>query len=237
MIIALEINHSHFGDKKGNSLENEVANRIKIIVASSNRGKIEEIKKLFCEECFSVASMHEVGIALEVEENAKDFIGNALLKARALREVLRDRADTLILSDDSGLCVEALGGEPGIYSARYANHYGGLDSNSSDLENNLLLIKRLKEKNLSSSRAYFIAGVVLLGELGGVEVELVSQQKCEGRVYADMLGEGGFGYDSLFEPCGYTQRMAQLDLEKKNRISHRFKAIQSLKTQLQAYLK
>ena len=237
MIIALQINDSHFGGKKGNSLKNGVAKHIKIIVASGNAGKIKEIKKLFCEECFSVVSMHEAGIALEVEENAKDFIGNALLKARALYGVLGDRGDTLILSDDSGLCVEALGGEPGIYSARYANHCKGIDSNSSDLENNLLLIERLKQKNLSSSRAYFIAGVVLLGELGGVEVKLVSEQKCEGRVYADMLGEGGFGYDSLFEPCGYTQRMAQLSLEEKNRISHRFKAICDLKNQLQAHLK
>ena len=114
MIIALQINDSHFGGKKGNSLKNGTKH-IKIIVASGNAGKIKEIKKLFCEECFSVASMHEAGIALEVEENAKDFTGNALLKARALYEVLEDRGDTLILSDDSGLCVEALGGEPGIY--------------------------------------------------------------------------------------------------------------------------
>ncbi len=179
--------------------------------------------------------MAQLGLHLEIKEDGEDFASNALLKARALQDVLGKMDNTLFLSDDSGLCVEALGLEPGIFSARYASHYQGL-KHSTAMQNNLFLIKRLKEQHLQSSKAYFVASIVLLGNVFGKELQWSVEERCEGVVYANQKGEGGFGYDSLFEPLGWNKRMAEMTLQEKNQISHRYKALRKITAQLKDFL-
>lgn len=207
---------------------------IKMIVASSNKGKILEIKDFF--KSFEIVSMAEEGIDLDIKENGKSFMENALIKAKAVFDALIQKENVLILSDDSGLCVEALADEPNIYSARYANWLEGIDENSSDLQNNLALIQKLQEKKLERSSARFIAAMVLLGNLKSQEIQFLAQEECLGVVYDNQKGDKGFGYDSLFEPLGFDKRMAEMDLVQKNQISHRFKALKNLKKQLQDFL-
>lgn len=210
--------------------------RIKIIVASGNTGKIKEIEEILREDCFEVLSMLQANITLDIKENQADFASNALLKARAIQTALKQKDNILILSDDSGLCVEELNLEPGVFSARYANYKKGRDSNSSDLENNLLLIEELKKKKLKTSRAYFVASMVLLGRLSGKEVQWSVEERCEGRVFDNQKGSNGFGYDSLFEPLGFDKRMAEISIEQKNQISHRSKALRKIISQLKDFL-
>lgn len=207
---------------------------IKIVVASSNKGKILEIKEFF--KSFEIVSMAEEGIILDIKEDGKSFEENALIKARAVFDALIQKENILILSDDSGLCVEALADEPNIYSARYANWLKGIDENSSDLQNNLALIQKLQEKQIEKSNARFIAAMVLLGNLKSQKVQFIAQGECLGRVYDNQKGDKGFGYDSLFEPLGFDKRMAEMELVQKNQISHRFKALENLKKQLQDFL-
>lgn len=204
--------------------------KIRIIVASSNTGKIREIALMLGEK-YEVVSKKDAGIFDEIEESAPDFMGNALLKARGIFDLLKEMEDTLVLSDDSGLCVEKLDGEPGVYSARYANKEGV--GNASDEANRHFLIDRLHQVGCVQSPAKFVASMVLYGNLKGKPICLKSQGECEGIVFDNERGEGGFGYDSLFQPLGYEKRMAELSNEEKNQISHRAKALRALILELE----
>ena len=186
---------------------------MKVIVASGNAHKIEEIAKILTD--FELISMREAGYDGDIEENGASFKENALIKAKFIAEKFSLPA----LADDSGLCVDALGGAPGVYSARYS---GGGDS-----ENRALLIKNLENAADRSARfksaicLYFPDGKALFGE--GV---------CEGRILFEDTGTNGFGYDPIFYSYDLQKSFGQASAEEKNSVSHRFNALTDLKSKL-----
>ena len=187
---------------------------MKIVLASRNRHKIKELEALLNKyiEDVEVISLDEAGIFGEIEENGSDFRENALIKARAAAA-----SGYIGMGDDSGLCVRALGGAPGIYSARYAGEHGN------DSANNRLLLENLKGK--TDRYAEFVCSIACVFPDGR---EICVDGKVEGRILEEPSGEGGFGYDPLFfyEPFGKT--LAQTTPEEKNSVSHRGRAIEAL---------
>ena len=187
---------------------------MKIVLASRNRHKIKELEALLNKytEGVEVISLDEAGIFGEIEENGSDFRENALIKARAAAA-----SGYIGMGDDSGLCVRALGGAPGIYSARYAGEHGN------DSANNRLLLENLKGK--TDRYAEFVCSIACVFPDGR---EICVDGKVEGRILEEPSGEGGFGYDPLFfyEPFGKT--LAQTTPEEKNSVSHRGRAIEAL---------
>ena len=187
---------------------------VKIVLASRNRHKIKELEALLNKytEGVEVISLDEAGIFGEIEENGSDFRENALIKARAAAA-----SGYIGMGDDSGLCVRALGGAPGIYSARYAGEHGN------DSANNRLLLENLKGK--TDRYAEFVCSIACVFPDGR---EICVDGKVEGRIREEPSGEGGFGYDPLFfyEPFGKT--LAQTTPEEKNSVSHRGRAIEAL---------
>lgn len=176
-----------------------------LVVATGNPNKLREIETIFG-DLYSVASMQAMGFAGAVEENAATFAGNAILKA----EEICAATGLATLADDSGLTVEALDGEPGVYSARYAGVHGD------DQANNDLLLRRMRGKTARS--AAFVCALALARP--GKET-IVTEGTCPGVILEEPRGEGGFGYDPLFlyEPLNKT--FAELTEEEKNTISHR----------------
>ena len=215
--------------------------QLKIIAASGNEGKIAEIKQILRD--FEVVSMKEIGICVDPQESADNFLGNVLIKATALQDSLIEHGyeEFLVLADDSGICIEALDDEPGIFSARYANIEKGILENASDEENRACVVERLHARNISSSLARFVACVVLIGRVRlrdeMIDLNLQASGECRGMIYDNEKGENGFGYDSMFQPEGYNVRMAELDSEEKNLISHRAKALRALSLELDSKLK
>ena len=195
----------------------------RIIIASSNEGKINEFKALLKGfELFSLAEFYKG----EIEENGSSFRENALIKARAVYENLHEkqRKEFIVLSDDSGLCVEALNGRPGIFSARFSGQ-------KSDEANRKKLIFELNSLNLNKSKAYFKCVIALRSFYG----ESFTNGVLRGFVIDKELGENGFGYDSLFIPRTYDKTLAQLSPELKNNISHRAKALKLMKRILKLF--
>lgn len=190
---------------------------MKIIVATKNKGKMREIKSILDNPKYEILSMEDIGIDVEVDEDADTFTGNATKKAVEIMKACNE----ITLADDSGLVVDALGGAPGVYSARYAGEHGD------DLENNLLLLKNMEnEKNRA---AKFVCAMALAfpdGRIINVEGEF------HGQIDYEMKGTGGFGYDCLFYLPEYDMASAQISAEEKNKISHRAKALQLIKEKL-----
>ena len=185
-----------------------------LLLGTRNMGKIRELKELLADikglELLSVAERP----FSEVEEDGKTFTDNALLKARAISR----QTDLSVLADDAGLVVDALGGEPGIRSARYSGE--PVDYN----RNNALLLERMR--GITDRRARFVIVIALHLTDGR---EYVREGTLSGRITEAPAGGGGFGYDPLFIPDGYTRTLAQMSLEEKNRISHRRQAIEATK--------
>jgi len=185
---------------------------MQIVLATSNKGKVREIKAM-CED-FDVVAFSEIIEPFEIIEDAPTFKGNALLKARAVYKALDD-VNAIVLSDDSGISVDALDGEPGIFSARY----GG--ENASDKDNLYKLMAEVKAKGLESSPAHYTAAIAIVTKEG--------EQVVHGWMYGDVIttprGENGFGYDPCFIPEGYDQTLGQLDDDLKRGLSHRSKAL------------
>lgn len=183
----------------------------RLIVATGNAHKFEEIRAILstCE----VLDLSAVKDPPEVEETGTTFLANATLKAVAISRL----TDALVLSDDSGLEVDTLGGEPGVYSSRYA----GEDGN--DSLNNEKLLNELAGQN---DRAARFRCVMVLARNG--EVLAHSSGAVEGRILQQKQGEGGFGYDPLFAPEGYEMSFAELGEEVKNGMSHRSRALEGV---------
>lgn len=190
-----------------------------IVLASGNAGKKAEIEELLALLGTRVITQVELGIT-EAEEPYDSFLENALAKARHACFATRLPA----LADDSGLCVDALGGAPGVHSARYAGEP------SSDTRNNEKLLLELKEKN--SRSAHYECVLVLMRGPGDAQ-PLVASAQWGGSVAREPRGGGGFGYDPLFLPRGMTRTAAELAPEEKNRISHRGQALAKLLELLQ----
>ena len=192
----------------------------RIVLASSNPGKLREFNALFADSGCEVVTQASLGID-DVEETGLTFVENALLKARHAAQV----SGLPALADDSGLCVEALKGAPGLYSARYAGGHG--DSAA----NNAKLLQTLDGMPSDQRRAFFMCALVLLRHAAD-PTPLIVEGRWHGRVLKAPRGPGGFGYDPLFLPDGQTQSAAELDPSLKNRLSHRGQAMAKLQSRL-----
>ena len=185
---------------------------MQIVLATSNKGKVREIKAM-CEE-FDVIAFSEIIEAFEIIEDAPTFKGNALLKARAVYAALND-VNAIVLSDDSGISVDALDGAPGIFSARY----GG--ENATDKDNLQKVMDEVKAKGFVSSPAHYTAAIAIVTKEG--------EQVVHGWMYGDVIttprGENGFGYDPCFVPEGFDKTLGELDDGVKKELSHRSKAL------------
>ena len=197
----------------------------KIILASSNQGKVREIKE-FCQN-FEVVAFSEIMPKFEIVEDGKSFKENALIKARAIYEKLNDseKQNSIVLSDDSGITVPALGNIPGIYSARYAGE------DASDKDNLYKLINELKANNLKTTPAYYTACMAIVSNSG----ENTVHGWMHGSVIDEARGDNGFGYDPMFIPVGYEKTLGELDDEIKAEFSHRVKALRLIKFLLKTY--
>lgn len=193
---------------------------MKLIIASNNSHKVHEIKQILSGKFEEILSLREANIDHETIEDGATFEENALKKAREIASISGQAA----LADDSGLCVNALGGAPGIISARYA---GGGVKHSTDEENNALLLKNLAEKDDRS--AYFCSVIALVYPDGQ---QVLAEGKMEGKIIDTPAGKGGFGYDPIFQPKGETRTVAELTDEEKNAISHRGNALKKLLSQI-----
>jgi XTP/dITP diphosphohydrolase len=183
----------------------------RLIVATRNVHKVEEIRAIL--SAFEVLDLSVLTDPPEVEETGSTFLENAILKAQAISEL----TDALVLSDDSGLEVDSLGGDPGVYSARYA----GEDGN--DFLNNE---KLLREMDGQSERTARFRCVIVLARGGNVLADFSGA--VEGHILQRNQGEGGFGYDPLFVPEGYERSFAELGEEIKNGLSHRSRALEGV---------
>ena len=192
----------------------------KIIFATGNQGKMREIRAILSDLGLPVLSMKEAGAEPEIVEDGATFGENAEIKARAVWNLTGD----IVLADDSGLVVDALNGEPGVYSARYAGTHGD------DEANNAKLLDKMQEVADADRTARFMSVVVLIDAAGCV---LTGTGACEGMIAREGRGRFGFGYDPLFLPADTPGKtMAELTPEEKNAISHRFHALEDLSAQL-----
>lgn len=188
---------------------------INIIIASNNKGKIKEFKKILEPLGYNVFSQSEAGVNIEVEETGTTFEENAKLKARAIYNLKH----TAVLADDSGIVVDYLNGEPGIYSARYM----GLQT---DEERRRCVLYKMKDAKKEDRTARYVCCICYIEENGK---ENIVNGIWEGIVADKEYGENGFGYDPIFMPNGSDKTVAQMLPEEKNTISHRAMAIQKLK--------
>ncbi len=194
---------------------------MKFVLASNNGGKLREMKEILGDLGIEVLSQREAGLCIEAEENGSTFSENAMIKAAAACDALGLPA----IADDSGLCVDALGGEPGIYSARYGGD--GVD----DKGRYRLLLKNMEGK--SDRGARFVCAIACVMP-GGDVIDAWGQ--CEGEILCAPRGDGGFGYDPVFYVPEYGRSMAELTMEEKNAVSHRGRALREFKTKLEKYL-
>lgn len=195
----------------------------KMIMATQNKGKLEEIKGLVKEYGIEVQSMADAGLAdLEIEEDGTTCQENSFIKANTVMKLTGLPA----IADDAGLFVEALGGEPGIYSARYAGEHGDDSANRKKL---LSELEKAGADTKEKRKAYFICVITLVYPDGRKEV---CEGYCHGSIAFEEKGSQGFGYDSVFIPDGYEETFAQLGVDVKNGFSHRAKALAELKTKL-----
>ena len=197
-----------------------------VVIASNNAHKIDEIRAALDFEGWEFASLKEAGVASDPEENAETFEGNARIKARAAHEV----SGRAVLADDSGLEVDALQGEPGVRSARYAGVHGD------DAANNRKLLEKLAGIPDAERTARFVCALVFVDEDG---TELTARGTVEGRIGYEEKGTEGFGYDPLFLPddFGGSRTFAEVSQSEKTAISHRGRALKDLKAQIEAQMR
>lgn len=197
-----------------------VAPPAKWVVASSNAGKLREFRELLGDSGIDFVTQGEMGVA-DADETGLTFVENALLKARkAARET-----GMPALADDSGLCVDALGGAPGLYSARYAGVHGDAQANIDKL------LHTLRDVPDEQRTAHFYAVIVLLRHADDPQ-PLIAEGVWPGRILHARRGDGGFGYDPVFLDPTLGLSAAELDKERKNRISHRGRALAALREKL-----
>ena len=195
------------------------------ILASQNKGKIKEFNSILSKFGMSVISRDDAGLPKDdVEETGTTFEENSLIKAQAIRDMIvaggyTEYMDSPILADDSGLMVDALGGAPGVYSARYAGDHCTYN------DNNYKMLDELKDVPAAMRSACFVTVITMLYPDGR---KIIARGECPGVIANELRGEGGFGYDPIFVPDGYDQSFAELGTDVKNRISHRARALQKL---------
>lgn len=190
---------------------------MKIVLATSNKDKVKEIKEFL--QKYEIYALSEIMTPFEIVENGSSFKENALIKVRAVYQKICElnlQDEFVVLSDDSGISVDILGGAPGIYSARYSGE------NATDATNRAKLIAELKQKKLSRTSAHYTACIAVASKFG--------EYTTHGFMYGDAIdterGENGFGYDFMFIPNGFDQTIGELDARTKLEISHRSKGLE-----------
>ena len=196
-----------------------------LIFATGNEGKMREIRSILADTYSKILSMKEAGIEAEIAENGKTFEENALIKARAVAAAAPGQ---LVLADDSGLEVDYLNGEPGVYSARYLGEDTAYSIKNADI------VRRLEGVPEESRTARFVCAIAAVLPDGR---ELVVRAVIERRINYGEKGDNGFGYDPIFYVPELGRTTAELTEEEKNQVSHRGKALRLLKEELKRELK
>ena len=193
----------------------------KVVLSSGNQHKINEIKDILKDLNFEVVSKNDIGFKdFDVEEDKTTLEGNAFKKAEELHKLVKG----IVLADDTGLFVNALNGEPGVYSARYA----GVPA--SDKSNRELLLKNLKDVPAEKRTAHFKTVIAIVFEDGR---KVMAEGRVDGKIGYEEKGQNGFGYDSLFIVENTNKTFAEMSEEEKNKISHRARALMNLKKKLE----
>ena len=196
---------------------------MKIIFATGNQGKLREVRAIVADLGIEVESMKDAGIDVDIVEDGKTFAENALIKARTVCKACGE----VTMSDDSGLEIDALGGEPGIYSARY------MGEDTSYHIKNMNLVERLEGVPDEKRTARFVCAIACVFPDGR---ELICRETFEGRIGYEEKGQNGFGYDPIFYVPEKGCYSAELSPEEKNAISHRGKALRAMRAKLEEVL-
>lgn len=191
---------------------------MKLLIASNNQHKIDEIKQILGNKFEQILSLSEAGIVCDPEENGKTFLDNALIKVRAVAKL----TDMPVLGDDTGLCVDALNGAPGVHSARFAGDHD-------NAKNRAKLLYELQDE--TNRKAHFSTAVALLYPDGRL---VTAEGRVDGEILHTEVGANGFGYDSLFYCNEIGKTFAEVTAEEKNAVSHRGRALQNLAEKLQS---
>ena len=224
---------------EGEGLTQEVGAMTTLMVATGNAHKIEEIRSGLGNR-FDLRSQRDVGFSLQPVEDGTTFAANAAIKSIAWASRLSTEATgkgiQFVLADDSGLEVDALGGAPGVHSARYAAIDDGLPGNSSDVRNNAKLVRLLSQLAPVPWTARVRCVLALTPVTPGASIQELHaltrwfEGTCEGRIQLEAAGQAGFGYDPLFVPEGQTRSFAELGDAFKSQISHRAQALRRLRS-------
>jgi len=190
---------------------------MKLIIATKNQGKLKEIKQQLEPLGITILSLHDYPEIPAIVEDGDTFVENAGKKAHAISQITHE----WVLADDSGLEVKALHGEPGVQSARYAGE------NSSDQKNNKKLLSEIQSIPLDQRQARFVCVMILMAP---DQQEWILEGQCQGSIITSPRGNNGFGYDPIFWISEKNKTMAEIDLDEKNLISHRGKALKQLVT-------
>ena len=191
---------------------------MKLLIASNNQHKIDEIKQILGNKFEQILSLSEAGIVCDPEENGKTFLDNALIKVRAVAKL----TDMPVLCDDTGLCVDTLNGAPGVHSARFAGDHD-------NAKNRAKLLCELQDE--INRKAHFSTAVALLYPDGRL---VTAEGRVDGEILHAEVGTNGFGYDSLFYCNEIGKTFAEATAEEKNAVSHRSRALQKLAEKLQS---
>lgn len=197
----------------------------KIILASNNSHKVEEIKNILKDINIEVKSLKEENIDIDIIEDGTTFEENAMKKAKGIADYLKLRGEEnfIVMADDSGIEVDYLNGAPGVYSARYAGEHGNDDMN------NEKLLRELKDVPEDKRTGRFVCQIVLVDSNNK---ELSIRGEVEGKILKEINGAGGFGYDPLFYYEPLNKSFGELSSEEKNKVSHRAKALNELKQRM-----
>ena len=201
----------------------------KLIIASNNQGKINEIKKVLNDMPINVFSLKDIGLEIDVEEDGITFEENAKKKSEEIYKELIKRGESnfIVMSDDSGLEVEYLNGEPGVYSARYAGEHGN------DKKNNEKLLLNLKGVSYDNRNARFVCQLALINDKN---IYKSVTGTVNGYILEEERGRDGFGYDPLFLYEPFNKTFAELTIEEKNDISHRGIALKKISAVIKEFL-
>lgn len=192
----------------------------KLVVSTGNLDKIKEIKEILKDLPIEVIGKKDIGLEdLNVIEDGNTLEENSIKKAKALAE----KTEYMVLADDSGLFVDILNGEPGVYSSRYGGEEGNTEKNINKL------LQELKDISLDKRRASFKTVMVLITE---DKETIIVHGQCKGTIGFELKGNKGFGYDPIFTPEGYSESFGELGEGVKNKISHRAKALENLKVEI-----
>jgi len=195
----------------------------KYVLATANPGKVKEMREILSGLGIEVVTRDDLGIVMDIEETGTTFFENAKLKATAICVA----SDMPSIADDSGLVVDALDGEPGVYSSSF-----GGEELSAEERCYYLLSKMEESKQLEQRRAKFVCTIICAFPNGDI---LSASGECKGTIMTELKGSGGFGYDPVFQPDGFIKSMAELTANEKNEISHRGKALSEFSKLLKSY--